>query len=186
MNWLLANIWRAAALALLALCLFLLAQIHGLPLLGGLLGLEGWKPRALTAEQTIRDIRKAQAEAEELQAAINAEPVRKSETIARISDATAKPYLDLVRRAGADRVRAQAPRCASSARDLPGTDRAAMGDVEDAGAAGVVPDSVTVARTDWEQVLAAAGQAAMCARAGQALIESGVAVPSDDDIADKH
>lgn len=168
--------------ALLALCLFLLVQIHGLPLVGGLLGLEGWKPRALTAEQTIKDIRKAQDEAAELQAAINAEPVRRSETIARISDATATPYFDLVRRAGADRVQ-PAPRCAPGLADLPRADRAAVGDVEDAGASGVVPapagDFVTVARSEWEQVVTAAGQGAMCARAGQALIAAGAAVGAE-------
>ncbi|OYZ07657.1 MAG: hypothetical protein B7Y36_19065 [Novosphingobium sp. 28-62-57] len=159
---------------LLALVAVLLVQIHGLPIIGG-----GWKPRALTAERTIADIRKAQAEAEALQAAINAEPMLKSQTIARISDATAKPYLDLVRRAGADRVQ-PTPQCARGPTDLPGTDRAALGDVEDAGPAGVVPDSVTVVRADWDQLTTAAGQAAMCARAGQALIASGVAVASPE------
>lgn len=35
MNWLRANLWRAAALALAGIVLLLLAQIHGLPIVGG-------------------------------------------------------------------------------------------------------------------------------------------------------
>lgn len=178
------NLWRALACVMLGVILWLMAQIHGVPIVGGLLGLQGWKPRALAAEQTVADIRKAQDDAARVQAEVNAEPARKSAVIAEVTNATADLYLDSVRRAGADRVQ-PAPRCAGGAAGLPGAYRAAVGDVEDARPAGVVsdasPDSsgedfVTVDRTEWEQILAAAGQAAMCARAGQALIAAGVAV----------
>ena len=182
MNWVRANIWRALALALGGIALALLVQVHGLPIIGGglLVDLDRMTRLRMAERDSHRttkaNFRAAQATASAAQAAVNRQPAQTSAIIARISDATAPAYYDTVRRAGADRVRpgGSAAQCAGCAADLPGTDRAARSDVEDAQAAGMV----SVATGDWTDILAAAGQGAMCARAGQELIARGVAVPS--------
>lgn len=126
------------------------------------------------ARAEIAAIRDAQNKAAKDQSAVNHEPARRSAAIAEVSNATAPVYLDAVRRAGSDRVRVSA-RCPTSAADMPGTDRPASGDDGDASASGMV----SVAADDWDKLVAATGQAAMCVRAGQALIAAGVAVEGD-------
>lgn len=176
------NLWRTAAAAALCLAAGLALWIFGLPIVGGgLLADLDRMTELRTAERnshrtTKANVRAAQMVAGVAQAAANRQPAQTSAIIARISDATAPAYYDAVRRAGTDRVRpgGSAAQCASSAADMPGTDRAARSDVEDAQAA----DMVSVAADDWTDILAAAGQGAMCARAGQELIERGAAVAS--------
>ncbi|HQS95101.1 MAG: hypothetical protein B7X90_01720 [Novosphingobium sp. 17-62-19] len=187
MNWIRANLWRAVATAALAAAAALALWIFGAPIIGG--GLLSNLDRvtqlreaeASSHRTTKANIRAAQASATAAQAAVNQQPALTSANIAEISDATAPAYYDAVQRAAADRVRPgrSAAQCAGSVADLPGTDRATASDVEDAGPAGLVSDadSVLVRRSDWTKIIAAAGQAAMCARAGQELIRRGVAVP---------
>lgn len=127
------------------------------------------------ARDQIAAIRDAQKQAAKDQATVNREPARKSAAIAEVSNATAPVYLDAVRRAGSDRVRVSA-RCPTSAADMPGTDRPASGDDGDASDSGMV----SVAADDWDKLVAASGQAAMCVRAGQALIAAGVAVAGNN------
>lgn len=127
------------------------------------------------ARDKIDAIRNAQKQAAKDQANVNHEPARKSAAIAEVSNATAPVYLDAVRRAGSDRVR-QSVGCPTSTADLPGTDSASQSHDADASATRMV----SVAADDWDKLVAASGQAAMCVRAGQALIESGVAVAGAD------
>ncbi|OYW51156.1 MAG: hypothetical protein B7Y36_18945 [Novosphingobium sp. 28-62-57] len=177
--------------ALLAFVVALLIQIHGLPIIGGgLLADLDRMTELRTAERnshrtTKANVRTAQASARAAQAAANRQPAQTSAIIARISDATAPAYYDAVRRAGADRVRpgGKAAECAGGAADLPRTDHPARSDVERPETTAMV----SVATGDWTDILAAAGQGAMCARAGQELIARGVAVPSSGvDQADNH
>lgn len=187
MNWIRANLWRALATAALAAAAALALWIFGAPIIGGglLSDLDRMtqlrEAEARSHRTTKANIRAAQASATEAQAAVNRQPALTSATIAEISDATAPAYYDAVQRAAADRVRpgGSAAQCAGGAANLPGAYRAAASDVEDAGPAGLVPDadSVLVIRSDWTKITAAAGQAAVCARAGQELIRRGVAVP---------
>lgn len=132
--------------------------------------------KLIVARAQIASIRNAQKQAAKDQATVNHEPARRSAAIAEVSNATAPVYLDAVRRASGDRVRKPVG-CPTSAADMPRADSAAVGDDQDAGFARMV----SVAAEDWDKLVAASGQAAMCVRAGQALIESGVAVASVDD-----
>lgn len=151
--------WQAALIVALAAC--------------------GWQTwRLSNARQDLSDaraqiaaIRDAQDKAAKDQSTVNREPARRSAAIAEVSNATATVYLDAVRRAGADRVRIPA-RCPTIAPDMPRTDSPAQGDDGDASA----PGMVSVAADDWDKLVAASGQAAMCVRAGEALIAAGVAV----------
>lgn len=186
MNWILANLWRAVAMAALAFAAALALWVFGAPIIGGglLADLDHMtqlrEAEARSHRTTKANIRAAQADAADAQATVNLQPALTSATIAEISDATAPAYYDAVHRAAADRMRpgGSPAQCASGAADLPGTDRAGGSDVEDAGPAGLVSaaDSVLVNRSDWTRITAAAGQAAMCARAGQELIKRGAAV----------
>lgn len=107
MNWVRANIWRAAALLLGALCIAclgwiaaLLVQIHGAPIIGG-----GLKPRLAQCEKNLADVLIAQHEAEILQAAVNEDEERRLAANAeRGDDAHGEDLLraDAARRAYAD------------------------------------------------------------------------------------
>ena len=186
MTWIRANLWRAVATAALTAALALALWVFGAPIIGGglLSDLDRMtqlrEAEARSHRQTKANIRAAQADAAAAQTAVNQQPALTSATIAEITDATAPAYYDAVQRAAADRVfrGGTAAQCAGGAANLPGTHRASASDVEDAGPAGLVPDadSVLVNRSDWTRITAAAGQAAMCARAGQELIRRGAAV----------
>jgi hypothetical protein len=160
------NLWRAACAVLVGLLLALWVQLHGLPIIGG-----GVLQELRIAQTTITNIRNAQKDATAAQVAVNAEPAYKSAKITEVNNVQAPEYYDRVKRASADSVR-PAPRCATSAPDMPGTDSPAKVDDADAIASGMV----SVASDDWAKVTNAAGQAVMCVTAGRALIDAGVAV----------
>lgn len=171
MNYVRANIWRAAALLLLAFLVAALVAIFGLPIIGG-----GLSAKLDAARTTIADIKAAQIQAAQSQLTVNREPARKSADIAGKSNAQETSYFADVRRAAADRVQRPA-RCAASVASVPATDSSTPVDDGDAEVTGMV----SVAASDWADFTAAAGQAVMCVRAGQALIAEGVAVASDND-----
>lgn len=173
LSWLEANLWRVISGLLLGCILALLVQIHGLPIIGGLFGMEGWKPRAERAEKAWEQVVQAQEKATADQISVNLEPARKSADIARISDATSPLYYDSVRRASAERVR-PAPQCAAGLADLPGADRPTP--VDDGTTA--APGMVSVTEADWTAITAAAARAAQMHADAQALIDAGVAVAS--------
>jgi hypothetical protein len=160
------NLWRAACAVLAGLLLALWVQLHGLPIIGG-----GVLSDLRIAQTTITNIRNSQDDATAAQVAVNAETAYKSAKIAEVNNVQAPEYYDRVKRAAADSVR-PAPRCATSAPDLPGTDSPATVNDGDASA----PGMVSVASDDWAKVTDAAGQAVMCVIAGRALIDAGLAV----------
>lgn len=171
MNYIRANTWRAAALLLSAFLVAALVAIFGLPIVGG-----GLSAKLDAARTTIADIKATQIQAGRNQLTVNREPALKSADIAGKSDAQETSYFADVRRASADRVRPQT-RCATSVASVPATDSPTPVDDGDAEVTGMV----SVAASDWADFTAAAGQAVMCVRAGQALIAEGVAVASDNE-----
>ena len=176
------NLWRAAAAGALAIAVALALWIFGMPFIGGGLLAKVDHLTALNASnveshrQTKANYKAAAAQATAAQIAANHKPARDSAIIARISDATAPAYYDAVRRY-ADGVRAgNAVGSESGQADLPAADSPVQG-------ANDTPDPaewVSVARSDWTLVTAAAGQGYLCARDGQALIASGAAVAAPD------
>lgn len=175
------NIWRAVAAGALALVLGLALWVFGLPIIGGGLLAKVDRLTALNAanvanhRQTKINYRAAVAKATADQIAANLKPARESAIIARISDAAAPSYYDALRRY-ADGMRAgKAAQCSGGGADLPRADSPAKVDDSDAQAAGWVPPSAE----GWADIFAAAGQAVVCVRDGQALIASGVAVASE-------
>lgn len=175
------NIWRAACLFMAGLVFTLSLWVFGLPIIGGGLLAKVDRLTALNAanvanhRQTKANYRAAVAKATADQIAANLKPARESAIIARISDAAAPSYYDALRRY-ADGMRAgKAAQCAGGGADLPRADSP----VEGANDATDPAEWVSVARADWTLVTAAAGQGYLCARDGQALIASGVAVASE-------
>lgn len=164
------NLWRLLAIALAVACVMLCVQLYGFPFFG-----VGALERAEIAETALNKIDNAQAQATTDQVVANNRPAQTSAIIAEVSNVQAPDYYDRVKRASVDSVRAS-NRCATSPADLPKTDSAA--EVNDGNAEAA--DMVSVAATDYAEISGAAGQAAMCVRAGQALIATGVAVEGSE------
>lgn len=125
------------------------------------------------ARQELADIRAAQKVAGQAQVAVNHEPARKSEEIARTSNAEAPAYYDSVRRAAAaNSVRRT---CPVSGPDLPRADSAEQGvHGPDAAAELVCRPAV-----EDSQIVTAAARGAEMRQEGLDLIALGVAVPSE-------
>ncbi len=162
------------------IALALAMWIFGVPIIGGGLLAKIDQLTTLNAanvashRQTKANVRAAAKQATADQISANQKPALTSAIIARNSDATAPDYYAAVRRY-ADGMRdspGKAPRCESGQADLPGSDRP----VESADDAADPAGWVSVTRDHYAKVATAAGQAYVCARDGQALIDAGVAV----------
>ena len=177
------NLWRPGCILLAVIVSGLLIHINGLPILGGGLMARIDKLQFLRVAEvnshrkTKENYKIAAAKATAEQIAANLKPAQDSAIIARISDATAPSYYDAVRRY-ADSVRpGKAAQCSGSTADMPRADSPVQSADDAADPAGWV----SVARSDWSLVTAAAGQSYLCARDGQALIAAGAAVAARDE-----
>ena len=136
-----------------------------------------WHKVADQRAATIAAVKAAQPLAEAAQIAANHAPAAQSQTLAETSNDTAPAYYDAVRGAVAARttiVRKDAV-CPSRDSDLPGADHAPP--IDDRPAA--VASMVSRAKADDDLIVAAAGRASQMHADAQALIDAGVAVPSD-------
>lgn len=192
-RWLVGDLWRLACAAALVLAAVQTLRIGGLilrpelgPIRWTLIDMQGWKPRALAAEQALADlkaqIKAAQPKAAAAQAAVNHEPAARSAAIAKASYHDAQGYYEKVRAAAA--VYAAAHRVAglrasagtahggASHADLPGADHAAKVDDGPGGSAGMV----AVSKPDFDKLTNAAGRLAKVHQDAQSLIAAGAAV----------
>ena len=136
-----------------------------------------WRAAARAGDVALAKVKAAQPIAEAAQIAANHAPVAQSQTIAEKSNETAPAYYDAVRSAVAARttiVRKDAV-CPPRDPDLPGADRVAP--VDDRPVA--VASMVSRAKADDDLIVAAAGRASQMHADAQALIDAGVAVPSE-------
>lgn len=166
-----------------------------------LINVTGLRQRAATAEAELAQVKKAQTQASDAQAAANHQPAAISAAIARTSDADAADYRATVERAAAlhaapavlgaghlcpsgagavpgdadhdgNGVRAGAAQGSGRAAAMPGADPAAQGNDDPARSSGMV----SVARTDWEKLNAEAALRAQLYQVGQEWIAQGIAV----------
>jgi hypothetical protein len=153
MGFLRENIWRAAALALAGIVLALLAQVHGLPLLGGglkadLAEMTNARDAEIRAHRETKDVyRAAQAEAALQQTFRNARVKAQQERISADAEASANRRLDDLRRRY-DGLLAQARAGAAGAaggQHLPGLSGAAGGADEAARPHGLPEAGLTLA-----------------------------------------
>ena len=136
-----------------------------------------WRKVADQRAATIAAIKAAQPIAEAAQIAANHAPAAQSQTIAEKSNETAPAYYDAVRSAVAARttiVRKDAV-CPPRDSDLPRADHAPPIDDRPVAATGMV----SRAKADDDLIVAAAGRASQMHADAQALIDAGVAVPSE-------
>lgn len=135
----------------------------------------GWQfHRANGFRAELAAIRKAQDEAAQAQAAVNAAPAIKSEQIARQSDVDTQAYYDAGRRAGAAYANAHrvSRPCAPVSADMSGPDSPAPVDDRTS----VAPDMVAVSRQDFDLLTGNSVRLAKVQQDAQALIDAGVAV----------
>lgn len=153
MNWIRANLWRAAALSLAGIVLVLLVQVHGLPLLGGglkadLAAMTAARDAEIATHQQTKDVyRAAQAEAALQQTFRNARVKARQERISADAEASANRRLDDLRRRY-DGLLAQARTGAAGAaggQHVPGLSTAASGPAEATGADGLPAAELTLA-----------------------------------------
>lgn len=186
-HWLAGDFWRIAALITALSCAVLLVRIEGLhvSLPAGsfrfpLITIEGLKERATKAEAALAAVKKAQGAASAAQAAANHEPAQISRAIAEASDAQSKGYLDSGRAAAsvyaaANSVRGACPEGGTGGASVPGADSAAAKH----DSAGDDAEMVAVTRADFDSLTGSALRLAQVHQDAQALIDAGVAVPSD-------
>lgn len=151
----LAHPWQFAVVALLALSWVLWARG------------DRYRDRLLAVQS-------AQKTATAAQIAVNHEPARKSEEIARKSDAEAPAYYEEGRRAGLAYAAAHRVRnaCPVSGPDLPGADRPA----EEHDGGGDTPGMVALSKGDFDILTDNSTRLAKVQADALALIEAGVAV----------
>jgi hypothetical protein len=150
----------------------------------GLLFIKGWKPRALTAEKALAEVKAAQPKAAAAQAAVNHQPAVNSAAIAKVSDNDAQAYYAKGRAAGAayaaahpaGGVCATADQRVPGGADLSGADHAAPVDDRSGDAAGMV----AVTRAVFDQLTANSTRLAKVHQDAESLIASGVAVAETD------
>jgi hypothetical protein len=147
-----------------------------------LVSVEGWRPRAQTAETALAEVKAAQPKAEAAQAAENSKPAVITGAIAKEADAQTPDYLRRVAVAAAAHAVPSVGLCGARnvdggaiQADLRGEDRVAQGDDDKAGS----PDMVSVARADWEKLNAEAALRVQLYQVGQQWIAEGVAVADD-------
>ena len=136
-----------------------------------------WRAAARAGDVALAKVKAAQPLAEAAQIAANHAPVAQSQTIAEKSNETAPAYYDAVRGAVAARttiVRKDAV-CPPRDSDLPRADHAPPIDDRPVAATGMV----SRAKADDDLIVAAAGRASQMHADAQALIDAGVAVPSE-------
>ena len=138
-----------------------------------------WRAAARAGDVALAKVKAAQPIAEAAQRDVNHAPAAKSQTIAEKSNDDAKDYYAEGRRAGlayadAHRVRTDA-RCPPRNPDLPGGNHVAPLD----DGPGNAPGMVAVAQADFDTLTGNSTRLAKVHQDAQALIDAGVAVPSD-------
>ena len=126
-----------------------------------------------SAEGEIDAIHAAQGKATAAQVAANHQPVVISTRIAEESNREAPAYYERVRVVARDHI-VRSP-CAPGNSGVPGTDSPAPLDDRPVGS----PELVSVARDDWDKLLAAAARLAKVRQDAEKLIAEGAAVSSD-------
>ena len=138
-----------------------------------------WRAAARAANDALAKVKAAQPIAEAAQRDVNHAPAAKSQTIAEKSNDDAKDYYAEGRRAGlayADAHRVPRPAaCPPGSSDLPRADHApALDD-----GPGVAPGMVAVAQADFDTLIGNSVRLAKVRQDATALIDAGVAVPSE-------
>lgn len=166
-----SNIWRLIAILALIAVGMQEARIDGLWLI------KGWKPRALAAEQAVKDVKAAQVKASKDQIAVNNAYVSQPNAIAKESNHDAPTYYEAVNRAAAahadgnrvDSLCAKAAQGGTSNPSVPTSGDAAS--VNDR--SGITPGMVAVSVEDYFRLIGLAGRLAKVYQDAQALIATG-------------